>query len=176
MNWYVFRGISNSWLVVSHNSSMQMMWPRKYVMLNQVSAFSSYTHGQAEWGTLWNCNSEVLGLLTNITSSTWPFRNMILRIEMNSISWGTGTCNFSWDAFSSHGPGSPCDFSFYFVTCNSYFIVFYPLYTTIYQHLFRNINALARKVEIVASKPNHCNELLQKGVDLFPSKTLSYFS
>lgn len=50
----------------------------------------------------------------------------------------------------------------------------YPLFTIIYQHLFANINAVARKVGIVASKLNHCNELLQKGVDLFPSKTLTF--
>lgn len=52
----------------------------------------------------------------------------------------------------------------------------YPLFTIIYQRLFANINAVARKVGIVASKLNHCNELLQKGVDLFPSKTLTNFS
>lgn len=46
----------------------------------------------------------------------------------------------------------------------------------IYQHLFRSINALARKVEGVAGKTIHCNEVLQKRVDLFAFKILTYFS
>ena len=52
----------------------------------------------------------------------------------------------------------------------------YSLFMVIYQHLFRSINALARKVEGVAGKTIHCYEVLQKRVDLFAFKILTYFS